>query len=168
MAEYNYFDQFKDTKVNLTNYLTNLSVSGYDYRFGEKQPVITDLKNLFSHYEVIIEFKKNVDSYIHYLIPEGYTVDRISYDFYETTEFWWIIYIFNNIKNPWLEWPSTQEQLTSFTQLLYNEEGKYSYDTYYKFLQEENEQKKNIIIPKNYAIRDIIWSYRSQILESGN
>ena len=166
MAEYNYFDQFQDTKVDLTNYLTNLSVSGYDYRFGDMQPVITDLKNLFNHYEVILELKKNIDAIIHYMVPENYTVDKVSYDVYGTTEFWWIIYLFNGIKNPWVEWPASQEQLTAFTQLLYNEEGKYSFNTYYNFLHEENEVKRNIIIPKDYTIRDIIWSYRSQILAS--
>jgi hypothetical protein len=164
MADFSYFDQFQDQTVDLTEYLKNLSVSGYNYRFGSMQPVVTTLKNLFIHYEVVLEFKKNLDAIIHYIIPEDYSIDKISYDLYGTTDYWWIIYVFNNIKNPWLEWPFCQEQLTTLTDLLYNEEGKYSRPTYYKFLHEENEIKKNIIVLKEYALRDFIWSYRQQIL----
>ncbi len=168
MSDFTYFDQFQDTTVDLSSYLTNLSVTGYNYRFTDMQPVVTTLKNLFTHYEIVVEFKKNVDSFIHYLIPEGFTVDKVSYDNYETVDYWWIIYIFNNIKNPWEEWPCTQSQLTAFTDLLYTQEGKYSYQTYYNFLHEQNENRRNIIIPKSYTIRDFIWAYRSAILASTN
>ena len=48
--------------------------------------------------------------------------------------------------------------------MLNKEEGKYSRNTYYNFLHEENESKRNIIVLKDYALRDFIWAYRQQIM----
>lgn len=166
MPDFSYFDQFTDVTVDLTKYLQNMSVSGYDYRLGDMQPVVIPIKNLFTHYNVAIEYTKNIDAILHYTISEGESVDLTSWNNYNTTEYWWIIYVFNGIRNPWYEWPFTQEQLNQIAKLLYEEEGKYSYSTYYKFLHEDNEIKRNIIIPKDYIIRDFIWSYREQIINS--
>lgn len=163
MADFSFFDQFEDIQVDLTAYLKNLSVSGYDYRFEELQPVIVTVKDLFTHYKIVEEYKKNIDVIFYYNIKEGESADAVSYNVYGTIEYWWIIYIFNNITCPCLDWPFSQSQLAEMASILYNEEGKYTKETYFKFLEEENENKRKIIVPKPYVLRDFIWSYRKQI-----
>ena len=167
MANFTYFDQFQDVQIDLTAYLDKLSKnasSPYKYSLSNKQPAVTTVKNLFTKYDIVIDYKKNIEVILAYNIKENETLEQVSYKVYETIDYWWIVAIFNDITNPFTDWPLNQEQLNNAANLLYENEGKYPRNVYYNLLFERNEQKRRIILPREYVIGDIIWAYREKVL----
>lgn len=162
---FNYFDQFKDLEIDLTDYLLRFSDKSFQLKFSNLQPVKTTVKNLFEQYRVLEKYKRDAASFIRYKIQDKERLDNISYKFYNTVDFWWIIAIFNDIKNPFFELPLTDEQLITLSKRLANEEGKYPEGVYYELLFEENENKRQINIPKKSFIADIVWAFREAITE---
>lgn len=162
MADFSYFDQFQDIEIDLTSYLKSIPVSKYS--FNNKQPVITTVKNLFTKFDITVDYKNNIDLISKYIIKDNEFIETVSYNIYESTEYWWIITLFNNIRNPFSDWPLSQDQLISIAKKLYEQERKYSFYTYLDFLTEENELKREIIVPNHDTVKDIIWKYRQAIL----
>lgn len=163
MADFSYFDQYADIEIDLTSYLTSIPTTG-SFTFNNIQPVVTNVKNLFTKYEILFEYKKNVDLILSYKVQDNEFIENVSYNVYGSPEYWWIVVVFNNIKEPFKDWPLTQDQIISIATKLYNNERKYKYDTYFQFISERNEIKRNIILPKNDVLKDIIWKYRQAIL----
>lgn len=167
MSEFTYFDQFLDMEIDLTDYLKKMSTATsatYQYNFSNMQPVKTTVKNLFTKYEIVADFKKNIDLIVYHDVKEGETIEQVSFVNYETTEYWWLVAIFNEITNPFLQWPLNQQQLNSAVDLLYNEEGIYNRMTYFNMLFEKNELRRQLIIPRPFVVNEIIWKYREAIL----
>jgi hypothetical protein len=164
MADFTYFDQYSDIEIDLTSYLKSIPVTGSAYTLSNLQPVKTTSKNLFTKYEVIIDYKHNIDLILQYQINEGETIDVVSYNIYGSVEYWWILAMFNDIKNIFTDWPLSQQQLITIAKNLYEKERKYSYNTYLDFLAASNDEKRDIIVPKKDTIKDIIWKYR-QVVE---
>lgn len=161
---FSYFDQFRDVQVDLTDYLKRFDVvPGHPFTFSNMQPVVATLKNLFELFEIVEDFRNNVITFQRYSVAEGEKVEDVSYKNYDTTDHWWIILLFNDIKNPFMQWPKTEEQLSELADLMFVEEGIFSRDTYYSILFEENEKKRGIVVPKPSYITDIIWEYRQQL-----
>lgn len=164
IINFSYFDQFTDMEINLAPYINDIkSNSGFEYTFSNIQPVKVTLKNLFNRTEVIDNIKKNISYFEPYVIKNGERPDSISYEFYDTVENWWIICVFNNIKNMYNDWPMTDEQLNSMTESLFNSENKYSKSTYYNLLFERNELNRNILILKPLYINDVVSAFRSKV-----
>lgn len=164
MADFSYFDQFEEMEVDLAPYLNNMSTNTYTYTLSNIQPIKTTLKNLFNLKEIIIDYKTNIDFILSYNVDNDEFMETVAYKIYGSVEYWWVIAVFNDIINPFKQWPMTQTQLTDLAKSLYNTEKKYSYTTYLDFLTKENDAKRNIILPNNETLRDIIWKYRQAIL----
>jgi len=173
MAEYtkpsyqnfSYFDQFKDIEIDLSRYLKNFSTDEYQLKFSNLQPVKVTVKNLFEQYRILDRYKRDASSFIKYTIKDNERVENISYKFYDTPDFWWIILVFNNIKNPFYEMPLAEDQLIQFSRILSIREGKYPQNVYYKLINETNEHRRNIIIPRTAILSDVIWEFREAILQ---
>lgn len=56
--------------------------------------------NIFSKYKLMEKYKRDTIFYQKYIISEGDRWDLISNKFYGTTELWWFIALFNDIKDP--------------------------------------------------------------------
>jgi hypothetical protein len=166
MADFSYLDQFLDIEINLTEYLNSVP-STTTYTLTNKQPVITTVKNLFSKYEVIYDYKTNINLLINYKIKEFEFIETVSYSVYGSPEYWWIIALFNNIQDPLVDWPLSQEQMITIATNLFEKERKYNYNTYLDSISTQNETKRDIIVPKSDILKDIIWKYR-QALMAGN
>jgi hypothetical protein len=163
---FSYFDQFPDIEIDMSDYLKNVSNSGSPYLFTNIQPVKTNIKNLFVKFELALDFKKNIDQIQRYTINEFELPDLVSYKNFQTTDFWWIVLVFNNIRNPLRDWPVSQDQLSYLADYFYTTEGKYTRSTYYEFLFEANEAKRNIILPQPKALLDIVYAYQQEILKN--
>jgi len=169
MGEFSYFDQLKDTKIDLTYMLNKISLdNNLDYNnryvFSNIQPIITTIKDLFSSYDVIFEYKNNIDIITKYTVNENELPFNVSYKVYGSAEYWWVVVLFNGITDPFSNWPLTQGQIINIAKNMYENESKYKYETYVTMLHEKNEENRNIILPKKQTLKDIIWRYREIIL----
>jgi uncharacterized ubiquitin-like protein YukD len=162
---FDYFDQFSDFEIDLTKYLEYYSTSDYTLKFSNLQPTKTTIKNLFDTFAVTIDYAKNRFSLFEYEILEGELPSYVSYKNFNTNEFWWLIFLLNNIKNPFTEWPLTQVQLNEYTEMLYRDQGKYSKEFYYQYLFTENEKKRVIKLPYQTQLIDVISQFRKAILD---
>ncbi|NCP97763.1 hypothetical protein GW796_05920 [archaeon] len=163
---FSFFDQFPDIEIDLTDYLESLSTtSGTSYIMSNRQPVKTTIKNMFIKYQLDDKYKNDINLINRYEILEGELPDMVSYKNFNTVDFWWLILVFNNITDPLSEWPLSQEQLNTLSDLYFEEEGLYSRNTYYDMLFESNELKRYIILPRTQTLNDIIWAYQQKILE---
>ena len=164
MSTYSYFDQFKDTNVDLTPYLNNIKTnSGFDYTLTNLQSVKTTLKNLFERVDVVSDFKKNILYFDSYQIQDGERPEEVSFKVYNTTDNWWILCLFNNIKNIFLDWVWTEEQLQAMAQMLFDKENKYTLQTYYELLHARNESNRFILILKPFYLNDFTSAFRNAV-----
>jgi hypothetical protein len=122
-----------------------------------------------------------------YIVVEGDTPEIVSYKFYKTPLYHWILLLINNITNPREEWPLSERQLIEKIALLYPDnsptdvyewrdtESKYVVDydvdkagleeiypvTIYEYETEKNEAKRNIKILDPIFLQSFITSYQS-------
>lgn len=164
MADFSYLDQFVDMEIDLTKYLESIPVTSEKYILSNKQPVITTVKNLFSKFEIVYNFKNNINATVSYVINDGDLLEIVSYKMYNDVQYWWVIAILNDIKEPFKDWPLSQEEVITISKYLYENERKYSYKTYLDFITEKNEAKRTIKIPTIDTLKEIIWQYRQALI----
>lgn len=58
-------------------------------------------------------FKDNFSIFYSYNIPQGHRADKVAFDLYGKAEYVWIIYLFNDIIDPYYDWPLSEENLTA-------------------------------------------------------
>lgn len=162
--DFSYFDQYQDSIIDLTSYLNNLSISGSTYSFNNSQPVTATVKNLFNKYDIVFNYRNNIELILNYEIKENETIELVSYNVYGDVQYWWIVALFNNIQNIFSEWPLNEDQLKIVATSLYNNNRNYDYNTYIEYLNENNFNRRQIILPKPDTVKDIIWKYRQSIL----
>ena len=163
MANFSYFDQFQDMEIDLTLYLKSIPTTA-SYTFNNSQPIKTTIKNLFTKFDIVFDYKNNINLIQSYEIKDNEFIETVAYNVYQDTDFWWIVALFNNIQNPFIDWPLSQSQIIDIAKAKYATERKYSYLTYLNFLTEINDKKRILILPNNDTISDIIWRYRQAIL----
>lgn len=161
---YNYFDQFKDVEVDLSPYLQAIKDStGYDYKFSNIQPVKTTLKNLFDKVVLLDSFKKEYINFDTYEVNNNESIEYVSYVAYKTVDYWWIIAIFNDIKDIFYDWVKTEDQIQYIADQLYETENKYSRRVYYDMLVAHNEKRRTLLVLKPEFINTVVSAYRSEI-----
>lgn len=161
---FDFFDQFKDMEIDLTKFLKEMSAEDYELKFSNIQPVKIKIKNLFEQYRIVDKIKSQGAAFETYSILEGEKPEDISQKFYDTIDFWWLILMFNNIKNPFFDMPLSEEQVIQLAATLYTEEGKYPKQVYYRLIFHENEKKRNIIIPRKPYVANIVFEFRKQLI----
>lgn len=168
MAEFNYYDQYSDVDIDLTDYLNKLvednDLTTEQYTFNNNQPIKTTIKNLFEHINIIYDYRDDAEVINTYEVQDGEFPEVVSYKLYEDASFWWIILLFNEIYDPYNDWVLSQSHVIDLATRLFNAERKFSYQTYIDFIHTANEERRNIIYPKKYVLKDIVWKYREVLL----
>jgi hypothetical protein len=59
-------------------------------------------------------FQQNYNLFYDYKVPQGKRADQIAFDLYGKSEYVWVIYLLNNIKDPYYDWVLSDENFTSF------------------------------------------------------
>jgi hypothetical protein len=163
MSDFTYFDQFKDYTANLSKYFNDINNgSSYKYTFTNKQTANTILKDIFDKIEISPEFKKNLLQFERYVIGDGESIETVAYEYYGNVNHWWLICIFNDIKNTFTDWPLSDKELNALVDYYYENEGKYSKSTYYKLLFERNENKRSILVLKSFYFNDVVSAFRTE------
>lgn len=104
------------------------------------------------------EFKNYpAENYIYYTIKNGETPEIISYNYYGTTDYWWIILLYNNIFDPFYDWPLSETDLEQYvkdntTDYQINPE---LFSTNLEEAKTENETNRIIKLPKKNVIDKI-------------
>jgi len=164
-THFSYFDQLKEMEIDLSKFLKNFSDDKYELKFSNLQPVKVKIKNLFEQHRILERYKRDGASFFKYNIGTDERIENISQKFYKTIDYWWIIAIFNDIRNPFFDMPMTEEQVVDFAGILEEREGKYPKNVYYKLVAEANELRREIYIPKETIIADVVWQFREAILK---
>jgi len=170
MADFSYFDQFDSMQVDLTQYLLNLSAStsgSYSYTLSNTQPIVTTISNLFTMESFVVNYKNNLDQIVFYTVSGDEFMDTVAYKAWGSVDYWWIIAIFNDITEPFKQWPLTQAEVVTMATNLYNKNPIYTYQTYHDLINEENDSRRSIILPQTQTVIDLIWDYRQAILAQG-
>lgn len=58
-------------------------------------------------------FKENYSIFYDYTIPQGHRADKIAFDLYGKSEYVWILYLFNDIIDPYYDWPLSEENFNA-------------------------------------------------------
>lgn len=159
-----YLDQLNDTVIDLTEYIDNFSSDDYTIEFDNRQPAITTVANLFEKYTVVENFKeKNASFTIHY-VKEGELPEDLAIQYFGSEDYWWVVTLFNNIKNPLTEWPLTEEQIQYLLDIYTSIENRFTRDAYYNILFDWNETKRRMEVLKADQLNDFIEQFRQEVI----
>ena len=76
--------------------------------------------NLLLRVKVLDKVLSRRDIYYEYLIKEGEYPDTVADRFYGDPEYDWIVYLSNNITDPYRDWPLSYNDLKSYIEKKYN------------------------------------------------
>lgn len=91
--------------MSLFNYFTKLGTVSYN---GE---IVVDILKSVRFKEFV---KKNVVTYYPYTIKEGERAETIAYNYYDDERYAWVVYLSNNIIDPYHQWPLTVKDFSKF------------------------------------------------------
>lgn len=80
------------------------------------------LTNILRRVKPIRSIINRIDVFYDYVIKEGERADTIAFDYYGSSTYTWLIYIANNILDPYYQWPLSHNQMIDF---LTNKYGDY-------------------------------------------
>jgi len=139
----NYFDLFKENTIDLTEYNKTNGI-----KFDYYQSQVLNMKELSS----MKNWKNVIDNawIIDYIVPQDSRLDKLSYNLYGNTEFWWIFLMLNDINNPF-DWILNDKEILELANTLYTEYNIYSLRCYQNMLFEYYNNRRNIkIISPSY------------------
>ena len=74
----------------------------------------TNAKNITLRTNIVKSFNQNSSNFYTYLVKDGETADAIAYDYYTDANYIWVIYMVNNIIDPYYEWPLSTVEFEKF------------------------------------------------------
>jgi len=125
------------------------------------------LVDLFRRYKFLEKFKDNLAFYLVHDVIDGENPENISYKYYGTQDYWWIILLFNEIYDPFFGWILTVPQVEEYARLLTIEqfgtvEG---HEDYYSnlitVLHDENSDRRTIKILRPEYLSVVIKQLKS-------
>jgi hypothetical protein len=91
-----------------------------------------------------------------YKITEGQTPESVAAEIYKEANYHWTILIINDIVNPYLDWPLSDEELTEYVDYKYTEGGNainhFEYLATSKYVNEYDEARYRQMIEDGQAI----------------
>ena len=98
------------------NFFSDFPTIAYTLDDYASQQVVVDIfrRVLFSK-----EYRNNNSYYEKYDVLDGETPEELSFRFYGTTSFHWLILMVNDIKDPRFEWPLSEQNLVNSTEKKY-------------------------------------------------
>lgn len=86
----------------------------------ENRPTSTDLvTNIMTRFKFDDSLKEDMSSFYQYAIQEGESPEMIAHKLYGNVEDHWIILLFNNIVDPYFDWPMRQNVLNKYIEQKY-------------------------------------------------
>jgi len=143
MSIENYFDYFKSIELDISefNYDNNIEYSNV-------QPITFEMLNIYAFTD--INFDVILENYTEdYILNSEERPETLSVKLYGSVDFWWVNLLIN--RKSMYDFPMSSLKIKQMVQELYDNEYKYSYDTYYNILKRVNELKTNFkVVKKDY------------------
>lgn len=96
------------------------------------------LSNLTRYIALPKELIQNELAYIRYTVQDGERPDILSYRLYGTSEYWWVICMANEMKDPINDWPLTQNELYDLCEEKYQVNYDDPYNDVHHYLTSDN------------------------------
>lgn len=135
-------------------YFQNLETIDYALNGKQKQ-----IKNLFNKiYLQNLRDDTDIRYFQEYTITEGETPEEVSYKFYGTTDYWWIVCIVNRIEDVFYDWPMRLDDVIEYSEEMLKD---YPNDTRYDLqaLITENDEKRFIKVLKESYLNNLMSDY---------
>lgn len=84
------------------------------YTLEERPQALDAVTNICTRFSFEQSFKENTGSYYEYQIQEGENAEMIAHKLYGSPEQHWIIFMMNDIIDPYYDWPMSQNVFKSY------------------------------------------------------
>lgn len=125
------------------------------------------LTNILRRAKPIRTILNRIDLFYPYIIKDGERADTIAYDYYGSSDYTWLIYIINNIYDPYYQWPLSHTQLIDYLNVKYGDYFATQVDiAYYK-----NDDEDYVVTPftfQNWTVEQRFGWYPVTIFEYEN
>lgn len=133
--------------ANYFSYIPNIQISERTDRGNYLDQNV--VKNLYRRVSVRDDLAKYIFAYDDYVIQDGDRPDTVSFDFYGSSEYDWIIILCNRYTNLYEEWPM---DTTSFEDYVERKYGTKLYDVVQYETDEISDSKGNVLIKKGTVV----------------
>lgn len=125
----------------------------YDLK-KNKLPLL--LTNVTARYKIRDVLKDKVAIYYDYIVKDSDRPDLIAYKYYDDETLDWLIYLVNDIIDPYYDWPLQQDAFEKYMRTLYGSvsAAKATVFEYRKILNKQSVLFDGTIIPERYVVVD--------------
>lgn len=125
----------------------------YDLK-KNKLPLL--LTNVTARYKIRDVLKDKVAIYYDYIVKDSDRPDLIAYKYYDDETLDWLIYLVNDIIDPYYDWPLQQDAFEKYMRTLYGSvsAAKATVFEYRKILNKQTVLFDGTIIPERYVVVD--------------
>ena len=126
----------------------------YDIK-KNKLPLL--LTNVTARYKIRDVLKSKVAIYYDYIVKDGDRPDLIAYKYYDDETLDWLIYLVNDIIDPYYDWPLKQDAFEKYMRSLYGSTSvaRATVYEYRKILNDQSVLFDGTIIPERYVVVDL-------------
>ena len=64
-----------------------------------------EVTDIFKRFKFLDKFKGDIRFYHDFYIPDNMSPEHIAFLAYESTDWWWLVLLFNEILDPFFDWP---------------------------------------------------------------
>ena len=97
----------------MSNYFTSFPSVQYDTT-GKAPNQYQTVKNIMKRQKLKASVMEDITAYYPYFVQEGERVDTVSYNYYGTTDFAYLILLINNIIDPLFDWPLSTRDFEAY------------------------------------------------------
>jgi hypothetical protein len=152
-------------------YFNNFPQINYSMDKSKDTNLVTNIFNRFAPLETVL---KQSLVYYPYFIEDGETPEIVSFKMYDTMDYHWIIMMFNQIHNPYYQWPLSYDQFNSFLEYKYGSmEASTQQIHHYEYIIQQKErlydgtiiEEKSLIVDEDmfntldFSERRIVYNY---------
>lgn len=97
----------------MSNYFTSFPTVQYDTT-GKAPNQYQTVKNIMTRQKLKASIVEDITAYYPYFVQEGERVDTVSYNYYGTTDYAYLILLINNIIDPLFDWPLSSRDFDNY------------------------------------------------------
>lgn len=134
-------------------YFRPFPLINYDLK-KNKLPLL--LTNVTARYKIRDILKNKVAIYYDYIVKDGDRPDTIAFKYYEDETLDWLIYLVNDIIDPYYDWPLDQDAFNKYIRTLYGSvaNAKGTVFEYRKIITKQKVLFDGTNVPERYVVVD--------------